>query len=84
MDLLPQQGRRAHLRLQNAKPAGIANGSHEFRAGQIGSHRRDYDGSFDSKPLAEARPQHSRSPLDVEKLKADSRLYSGIRVHAAS
>ena len=56
MDLLPQQGRRAHLRLQNAKPAGIANGSHEFRAGQIGSHRRDYDGSFDSKPLAEARP----------------------------
>src|SRR6516225_3441318 len=84
MDLLPQQWRRAHLRLQNAKPASIANGSNEFGAGQIGSHRRHYDGGFDPKPLAEARPQHSRSPLDVKKLKADSPPCSGIRVHAAN
>ena len=84
MDLLPQQWRRAHLRLQNAKPASIANGSNEFGAGQIRSHRCHYDGGFDPKPLAEARPQHSRSPLDVKKLKADSPPCSGIRVHAAN
>ena len=81
MDLLPQQWRRAHLRLQNAKPASIANGSNEFGAGQIRSHRCNYDGGFDPKPLAEARPQHSRSPLDVKKLKADPPPCSGIRVH---
>ena len=54
MDLLSQKGRWAHLRLQNAKSTGIAYGGDEFRAREIGAHRRNHNRSLNTKSFAKA------------------------------
>ena len=62
-DLLPQQWRRAQLRLKNTESACVAYSGYQFGAREVGPHWRDYDRSVDSKLIAKACSQHSWQAL---------------------
>jgi hypothetical protein len=61
-DLPLQQMRRAQLRLQNAKSAGIADRGYQLRSREIGAHRCDHDRSIEPKQLAKAGSDHFAIP----------------------